>query len=275
MSDSLSIARASVRDLSSRRFDLWHYARSSPLLIEDAASDWRAFATWNARYLAQVLGERQVVVKYNASGIFDFNEGAASGVVEDRELSAESALALMEGSDGFKYYLLNRDIRSRFPELIRDIETPHVLDATKELVAVNLWVGGRGTKSPLHYDSMDNLLVQVTGRKRIMLFRPEEQENLYPARQGRYPHMSRMNVFECEGGRYPRFAQARRRATEFTLMPGSAIYLPPFWWHAVESLDLSTSVNFWWRRSTFGAWLKQLCFPSRAQMLAAVSGAQG
>jgi hypothetical protein len=173
----------------------------------------------------------------------------------------------MGSSDGCRYYLLNRDIRERFPELLRDIETPHVLDATKRLVAINLWVGGAGTKSALHYDSMDNLLVQVQGRKRVMLFPPGEAENLYPALRDEYPHISRANVFACDDGRFPLLAKARRHTGEMTLMPGSALYLPPFWWHAVESLDPSSSVNFWWQRSGAAAWLKQVCFPSAPQLM--------
>jgi lysine-specific demethylase 8 len=31
------------------------------------------------------------------------------------------------------------------------------------------------------------------------------------------------------------------------LEPGDALYIPAKWWHQVESLDLSASVNSWWR----------------------------
>lgn len=268
MQSDARVIRTSVRDLTSRQFDIWFYARSRPVLIEDGALDWRALQLWNFAYLSRVLGKRLVTVKYSATGIFDFNADEG-GAVEDRELTASRALALMNAADGFRYYLLNRDIRERFPELLRDIETPGVLDATKRLVAVNLWVGGAGTKSALHYDSMDNLLVQVEGRKRVMLFPPDEARNLYPALRARYPHISRANVFEGDSGRFPLLAKARQRSAEITLMPGNAIYLPPFWWHAVESLDPSSSVNFWWQRSGAGAWLKQVCFPEPAQALKA------
>jgi hypothetical protein len=34
------------------------------------------------------------------------------------------------------------------------------------------------------------------------------------------------------------------------LGPGDAIYIPPLWWHHVESLELfNVFVNYWWRAS--------------------------
>jgi len=42
---------------------------------------------------------------------------------------------------------------------------------------------------------------------------------------------------------YPRVKQAK--ALEAVLGPGDMLYLPPMWWHYVEALDLSISVNVW------------------------------
>ena len=42
---------------------------------------------------------------------------------------------------------------------------------------------------------------------------------------------------------YPLFAEAQ--AIEVTLEPGDILYVPKHWWHFVEALDTSLSVNVW------------------------------
>ena len=39
---------------------------------------------------------------------------------------------------------------------------------------VNLWVGASGGCTPLHYDTTCNLLTQLCGRKRLLLFPPSQ-----------------------------------------------------------------------------------------------------
>ena len=43
----------------------------------------------------------------------------------------------------------------------------------------NLWVGGELMKNGLHFDNFDNLLHQIRGRKRALLFPPHDTEHLY------------------------------------------------------------------------------------------------
>jgi len=43
---------------------------------------------------------------------------------------------------------------------------------------------------------------------------------------------------------FPLFASAKY--TEGILSPGECLYIPPGWWHYVQSLSVSCSVSFWW-----------------------------
>ena len=54
-----------------------------------------------------------------------------------------------------------------------------------------------------------------------------------------------INTVDLE--RYPLYRVAERQRMELILEPGDALYIPALWWHAVESLDTTVSVNFWWR----------------------------
>ena len=47
----------------------------------------------------------------------------------------------------------------------------------------------------------------------------------------------------CRVRRYPQFAEARPLVV--TLEPGDVLYVPNHWWHFVEAVETSMSVNVW------------------------------
>jgi hypothetical protein len=52
---------------------------------------------------------------------------------------------------------------------------------------------------------------------------------------------------------FPRFAEAWEHASQTTLEPGDALYIPFAWWHGVESLArVSILVNYWWAETVKG-----------------------
>ena len=88
---------------------------------------------------------------------------------------------------------------------------------------------------------MDNLLVQVTGRKRVVLFSPQEVNNLYLSGD-----KSRvLDIDTPDLTAYPRFAHATRH--ECLLKAGDVLFIPALWFHNVVSLDFSVAVNLFWK----------------------------
>ena len=119
--------------------------------------------------------------------------------------------------------------------------------AAPEQVAINAWLGPRGTASPLHFDRVHNLLAQVVGSKYVRLYAPSHSERLYPHPDG--PHMNSSQVVDPEDydhARFPRFAGTPY--VDLVLGAGEMLYIPPRWWHFVESRETSFSVSFWWGR---------------------------
>ena len=122
------------------------------------------------------------------------------------------------------------------------------LDAIEPLASI--WLGNR-SRIAAHYDVPDNLACCAAGRRRVILFPPEELENLYvgpldftPAGQA----ISLVDFANPDPERYPRFRRALRRAQCAELGPGDALFIPGLWWHHVEALDpLNVLVNYWWR----------------------------
>ncbi|WP_102797757.1 cupin-like domain-containing protein [Bowmanella denitrificans] len=116
-----------------------------------------------------------------------------------------------------------------------------------------LWVGNQGIVST-HYDGSDNLACVVTGRRRFILFPPEQTCHLYPGPLNFTPAgapTSLVDVNNPDLERYPLFQHARDAAYSAELGPGDAIFIPMLWWHHVESLDkVNALMNYWWNGSS-------------------------
>jgi hypothetical protein len=110
----------------------------------------------------------------------------------------------------------------------------------------NLWLGGR-VKTQIHHDPNHNLACVVAGRRRFLLFPPEQVNALYIGPPERAPPLSLVDPEAPDLARFPRFAEAMRVARVAHLALGDALLLPRFWWHHVTSLDpYNAMVNHWW-----------------------------
>lgn len=88
---------------------------------------------------------------------------------------------------------------------------------------------------------MDNLLVQVTGRKSVVLFSPQEANNLYMVGD-----KSAVMDIECPDlEAYPLFAGVQHHRC--TLEQGDVLFIPAMWFHNVRSEQFGVAVNIFWR----------------------------
>jgi ribosomal protein L16 Arg81 hydroxylase len=92
--------------------------------------------------------------------------------------------------------------------------------------------------SPLHHDSTNNMLVQIYGRKKLILIPAFQVQHLYND-----THVYSATDFpvidlKC----FPKMKNVT--PIEVILHPGEAVFIPIGWWHCVESLGVSISVSF-------------------------------
>jgi hypothetical protein len=113
-----------------------------------------------------------------------------------------------------------------------------------------IWLGNAIT-TPTHLDEWNNIGCVVSGRRRFTLFPPEQIVNLYIGPLDFAPTgapMSLVSLRDPDFNRFPRFHEALAAAQTAQLEPGDAIFIPPLWWHHVESLEpFNLLVNYWWR----------------------------
>lgn len=101
------------------------------------------------------------------------------------------------------------------------------------------------------FQIMDNLLVQICGHKRVVLFPPHDASHLYLS--GDKSQVVDIDKPDLE--RFPLFAQAH--AYEALLQPGDILFIPAPWFHNVQALEFSVAVNTFWRHLDDAAYDKK------------------
>ncbi|KPA86296.1 hypothetical protein ABB37_00519 [Leptomonas pyrrhocoris] len=84
-----------------------------------------------------------------------------------------------------------------------------------------------------HFDTLDNVLCQIVGCKRVVLFPPSEYNNLYMSGSS----SAVINLDAPDLVRYPRFIEACKAAQVVVLRPGDMLYFPAMWFHHITTLE--------------------------------------
>lgn len=153
------------------------------------------------------------------------------------------------GKQEEKYYLRSlgddprkdiADLHAQFPELVDDVKLPFFFEQHQYFSSV-FRISSAGVTLWTHYDVMDNLLVQVTGRKTVVLFSPREATNMYMVGD-----KSAVMDIDCPDlETYPLFARVRHHRC--TLEQGDVLFIPAMWFHNVTSEQFGVAVNIFWR----------------------------
>lgn len=109
-----------------------------------------------------------------------------------------------------------------------------------------LWIGTIGANTPCHIDTYGcNLVVQVLGKKRWVLFPMSQSQYLSPTR---IPY-EESSIYSQVGFPRPCLMSHPELCSStpyvVTLEPGDVLYVPNQWWHFVENLEFSVSINTW------------------------------
>ena len=130
-----------------------------------------------------------------------------------------------------------------FPELASSFGLPPQLDIVKQNMHSSvLRISGPVTMW-LHYDVMANVLCQIHGSKRLILYPPSDV-SLFSIPPGN--SSSSINCFDNGPDRHPSLDLAHPQ--EALLQPGEVLFIPPLWLHTASPVDnVSMSVNYFFR----------------------------
>jgi hypothetical protein len=141
-------------------------------------------------------------------------------------------------------------------EHLRGLEAENATELVPARTEPRLWIGNAVTVAP-HFDAADNLACVAAGRRRFILFPPDQVANLYVGPFDLTPAgvpVSMVPLDDPDLDRWPRYEAALAAAQVAELGPGDAIYIPYLWWHGVQSLEpVNMLVNYWWYRDATAA----------------------
>ncbi|WP_454882867.1 cupin-like domain-containing protein [Sphingomonas oryzagri] len=226
---------------------------AKPMVFRGLAADWPAVRAENGigAYLKRlgdapcdmIVGppdiDGRIFYDADMSGLtFRKEPGSVSALIDRLEaaapLVAAPALAVQS--------LSARDALPGF-------DTDNRIDLVDPAIGPRLWIGNRIVVAT-HHDVIENIAVVVAGRRRFILFPPEQMPNLYIGPFEFTPAGTPVSLVDPEApdlDRFPRFAEALPHAQTAELGPGDAIFIPYMWWHHVRSLDaFSMLANYWW-----------------------------
>jgi hypothetical protein len=231
-----------------------------PVIVTDATDLWTARAKWTFEYLKTAYGADVVCpalglysnvvnvtklatyIDYLSSPVGEL-QGFWMDAVERRPLRTPPASAESPP------YLVDWKAFDKHPELFDDIKpfyfvndwVPALSPTLREVFECaarrsywEVFIGPDGSLSRLHQDFQHThaCLAQISGRKRAILFSPEDSAFLYGGKvDPEHPDFARFELLR------------RATAYEGVLEPGDVLFIPADWWHWVRGLEKSITVD--------------------------------
>lgn len=131
------------------------------------------------------------------------------------------------------------------PWQMKDDFLPHYF-TTHDYTPPQIWFGSVPVNVPassLHRDPLDGFLYQIMGRKKVLLYSPDQDSNLYPMKAYNNYQPCWVKPERPDFEYFPNFQKARK--VEVILHPGEILVQPAGWFHAVYCLDSPTfSVSY-------------------------------
>jgi histone arginine demethylase JMJD6 len=225
-------------DLSQQEFIKEYVEKSLPVVLTDAAKDWKALKDFTPAYFKE----------HYAHITKDIN-----GVVYNMADFVDMMMASTEKDPA--PYPFNFDVKEVFPELM-EYFLPEIIYGKldrinhklmpKQLLqgttVYEIFLGGNGATFPfLHFDAlfMHTQITQIYGSKDFIMYPPEQTPYMYPYYNN--PKFSQVNFLDPDYERFPLFKNAR--PIEFTLNQGETLLFPAGWWHTTKITEPCISLG--------------------------------
>mmetsp|Transcript_24557 Transcript_24557/g.46364 ORF Transcript_24557/g.46364 Transcript_24557/m.46364 type:complete len:337 (-) Transcript_24557:27-1037(-) len=209
---------------------------------------------WSDKYLEKALGDNKMSVHVSETRFLDFARKNFAYEILTFQKFIQRVQSHSDSS--FLYYRSQNSKRNKpssleaVGDVANDFKLPSELLEGFSVHSTVLRIASQGLCMWLHYDVCDNFLCCVRGRKRVVLFHPEEIGQLYVSSSSSALG-SRLLARRGLGQLWDEFPLARAafgRRLETVLEAGDVLFIPAFWPHCTETLpsgadQASISVN--------------------------------
>lgn len=220
-------------DLSKKTFEDRFMKTKTPVLIKGLLDEHPA-KNWSLDSLEQELGHFPVKVFDNQ------RKNGTSYLFGDHSVPMKHMIDLIRENKSSDLRMFVNPILKKNKKLASEIPCPPYFNCSLQLPNL-MFIGGKGTLVPLHYDFMydDGLLTQFFGRKEVLLLEPSQSDLLY-----RLPFNSNslVNLFEPNFEIFPALKYVK--GYRILLEHGDTLYIPSGFWHQMIYTDASLSIGF-------------------------------
>jgi hypothetical protein len=249
-----------------------HFDANKPAVFKSAFSDYPAIKKWftsnddnsgcyhklKLAYLDQ-YGNATVHLEVTRPSV----DNAQNEMFDRIEAPLSLLLAHMGATEerGVRLYLAQHLLEDLPAELNKDLPTPLAflthLKARGDIYASSLWMGKPPTRTPLHRDPNPNLFVQLAGKKKIRMMKPEVGRGVFERVRQQISGATgdanmrgeeMMQGSEMEGLETAVWGEDEGcldgvKGWEMTLTSGDALYIPLGWWHAVRGIGKGANAS--------------------------------
>ncbi|MBS0411922.1 MAG: cupin-like domain-containing protein [Proteobacteria bacterium] len=226
--------------LSADEFLERYYAANRPVILTGEMEGWPALKLWTPDYLKARVG----------SAMVEYQHGRAADPRFERDKDAHRARGPFDAFiDAISAPDAGNDTYMTAYNAVANTEalSPLAVDLGRldKVLAPDasgmMWIGPAGTLTALHHDLTNNLIAQVTGRKRLLVLPAAEVGRLYND-QHVFSRLTDLEDPALDFAAFPRLTGAR--AYPVTLEAGEILFMPLAWWHQVRSLSFSVSLTY-------------------------------
>lgn len=225
-----------VNEISKEDFEKNYLKPRKPLIIKNMAKNWPAYEKWDMDYMKAVVGD-QIVPLYDSSKADPSKPINASAA----EMKFGDYIELIRNTaTDLRIFLF--DPIKQAPKLLEDYRAPKELMGGFLDSYPNMFFGGKGSVTFLHYDiDLAHIFhTHFNGRKHVILFENKWKERLYQIPFATYA-LEDYNVEQPDFNQFP--ALKGVKGVEAFLEHGDTLFMPTGYWHWMKYLDGSFSIS--------------------------------
>jgi hypothetical protein len=225
-----------VNDISKEDFEKNYLNTRKPLIIKNMSKTWAAYDKWTLDYLKTVVGDKTVPL-YDSSKADPSKPINASAA----EMKFADYVDLIKTTPTDLRIFLFDPIKHA-PKLLEDYRAPKELMGGFLDSYPNMFFGGKGSVTFLHYDiDLAHIFhTHFNGRKHVILFENKWKDRLYQIPYATYA-LEEYNVEKPNFEKFP--ALKGVKGVEAFLEHGDTLFMPTGYWHWMKYLDGSFSIS--------------------------------
>ena len=225
-----------VEDISQEEFRKKYLIPRKPLVIRNMAKSWPAYQKWTMEYMKETVGDVEVP-------LYDSSKADPSAPINASaaKMKFGDYIDLIQREPTDLRIFLFDPIKSA-PKLLEDYLSPKELMGGFLDKYPNMFFGGKGSVTFLHYDiSMAHIFhTHFNGRKHILLFDYKWKDRLYKIPYATYA-LEDYDISNPDFEKFP--ALDGVEGIECFLEHGDTLLMTTGWWHWMKYLDGSFSIS--------------------------------